>query len=80
MAATSLQYEASLMPFILKMPPNLPLDDNIKLPFGDDFTVELTDLAANTTYIVRPYATNDAGTGYGESVKFTTTHKRFRWS
>lgn len=24
MAATSLQYEASLMPFILKMPPNLP--------------------------------------------------------
>ena len=52
------------------------LDDNIKLPFGDDFTVELTDLVANTTYIVRPYATNDAGTGYGESVKFTTTQQK----
>ncbi|MDR1004321.1 MAG: hypothetical protein LBL97_04870 [Prevotellaceae bacterium] len=40
---------------------------------GADFTASLTDLQANTAYIVRPYAVNDAGTGYGESVTFTTS-------
>ncbi len=32
----------------------------------------LTGLTANTTYYVRAYATNSAGTGYGSVVKFTT--------
>ncbi len=36
------------------------------------FTSNLTGLAANTTYYVRAYATNSAGTGYGSAVQFTT--------
>ncbi len=52
------------------------LDDNTKLVIGDKFEITLSDLAANTSYIVRPYATNDAGTGYGESVWFTTSRQK----
>ena len=37
------------------------------------FTSNLIGLAANTTYFVRAYAINDAGTAYGEQVRFTTT-------
>ena len=37
------------------------------------FTVNMTGLTANTTYYVRAYATNNAGTAYGEEVSFTTT-------
>ncbi len=36
------------------------------------FTSAMTGLAANTTYYVRAYATNSAGTAYGEEVSFTT--------
>ena len=36
------------------------------------FTSAMTSLAANTTYYVRAYATNSAGTAYGEQVSFTT--------
>ena len=36
------------------------------------FTSSLTGLAANTTYYVRAYATNSAGTAYGDEVSFTT--------
>jgi hypothetical protein len=36
------------------------------------FTSSLTGLAANTTYYVRSYATNSAGTAYGNQVSFTT--------
>ena len=36
------------------------------------FTVNMTDLSGNTTYYVRAYATNEAGTGYGEQVSFKT--------
>lgn len=36
------------------------------------FTSNLTDLDPGTLYYVRAYATNSAGTGYGESVSFTT--------
>jgi hypothetical protein len=36
------------------------------------FTSSLTSLAAGTTYYVRAYATNTAGTGYGNEVVFTT--------
>ena len=38
----------------------------------DSFVVELSDLSMTTTYYVRAYATNSAGTGYGETVSFTT--------
>ncbi|WCT12615.1 hypothetical protein [Mucilaginibacter jinjuensis] len=37
------------------------------------FTSNITGLAAGTTYYVRSYATSTAGTGYGGTVKFTTS-------
>ncbi|MFO7868306.1 MAG: fibrobacter succinogenes major paralogous domain-containing protein [Bacteroidales bacterium] len=36
------------------------------------FTSAITGLTANTTYYVRAYATNSAGTGYGSEISFTT--------
>jgi len=36
------------------------------------FTSSLTGLTANTTYYVRAYATNSAGTSYGNEKEFTT--------
>jgi len=36
------------------------------------YTVNLTNLSANTTYHVRAYATNSVGTSYGDDVSFTT--------
>ena len=36
------------------------------------YTVNMTGLTANTTYYVRAYATNSAGTAYGTEVSFTT--------
>ena len=36
------------------------------------FMSSITGLAANTTYYVKAYATNSAGTNYGEEVSFTT--------
>jgi uncharacterized protein (TIGR02145 family) len=48
--------------------------DNITIDGSDigSFTSYLTGLSANTTYYVRAYATNIAGTGYGEQIQFTT--------
>ena len=37
------------------------------------YTVNMTGLTANTTYYVRAYATNSAGTAYGSEVSFTTS-------
>lgn len=37
------------------------------------FTSNLTGLTAGTTYYLRAYATNSAGTGYGNQVTFTTS-------
>jgi len=36
------------------------------------FTSNLTNLTANTVYYVRAYATNTAGTAYGNEIQFTT--------
>lgn len=36
------------------------------------FSCQIMGLTDNTTYYVRAYAINDAGTGYGEAVSFTT--------
>jgi uncharacterized protein (TIGR02145 family) len=36
------------------------------------FTSSLTNLTPKTTYYVRAYATNSAGTGYGNEITFTT--------
>jgi hypothetical protein len=38
-----------------------------------DFTSSITGLSPNTTYYVRAYATNSAGTAYGTQRSFTTT-------
>ena len=48
--------------------------DNITID-GEDigsFNSYLTGLSANTTYYVRAYATNSAGTGYGDQIQITT--------
>ena len=37
-----------------------------------EFLCEITGLEPNTTYFVRAYATNEAGTAYGEEKSFTT--------
>jgi uncharacterized protein (TIGR02145 family) len=37
------------------------------------YTSSITGLSASTTYFVRAYATNSAGTGYGNEVSFTTS-------
>jgi uncharacterized protein (TIGR02145 family) len=36
------------------------------------FSIQMTDLAMNTHYYVRAYATNSSGTGYGDQVSFYT--------
>jgi uncharacterized protein (TIGR02145 family) len=38
-----------------------------------NFTTNLSGLTTNTTYYVRAYATNSAGTAYGNELNFTTT-------
>ncbi len=43
------------------------------------FVSNLTNLDKNTTYYVRAYATNSAGTGYGESIEFTTLADILTW-
>ena len=53
---------------------NPTIDDN-KTTDGTttgSFTSKMTELTPNTTYYVRAYATNGAGTSYGEQVSFTT--------
>jgi uncharacterized protein (TIGR02145 family) len=44
----------------------------IILPNSSGFTSNLTALLSNTNYFVRAYATNKAGTGYGNELSFTT--------
>jgi hypothetical protein len=53
---------------------NPTLDDNKTEddPGPDSFTSNISDLEPGTTYYVRAYATNIAGTGYGNALSFTT--------
>ena len=54
--------------------PNPTIDDN-KTTDGSgigNFTSNLSNLASQTTYYVRAYATNEAGTSYGEEKSFVT--------
>lgn len=54
-----------------------PTTANTKIINGSggtgSFTSNLTGLTANTTYYLRAYAINSAGTAYGNEVSFTTT-------
>lgn len=53
-----------------------PTTSNSKTTDGTEtgsFTSSLTGLTPNTTYYVRSYATNSAGTAYGTQVSFTTS-------
>jgi len=54
---------------------NPAIDDNKVTAAGSgtgDFTAELTNLTAETQYYIRAYATNSAGTAYGNEASFTT--------
>lgn len=42
-----------------------------------DFTVEMIELVAKTTYYVRAYAKNSIGLSYGDEVRFTTEAQPF---
>lgn len=44
------------------------------------FTSSLTGLTLFTTYHVRAYATNSAGTAYGDDIKFTTLANTLTWN
>jgi len=52
-----------------------PTVDDMKTEDGEglgEFTSSLEGLMGNTTYYLRAYATNSAGTGYGSQITFTT--------
>lgn len=52
-----------------------PTIDNSKKRSGNGngiFTSQITELISNSTYYLRAYATNSAGTTYGNSIKFST--------
>jgi hypothetical protein len=54
--------------------PTITLNTQTISSYGiGSFTSFITGLAAGTTYYVRAYATNGAGTSYGNEVIFTTT-------
>jgi beta-glucanase (GH16 family) len=56
----------------INMNPNIAGD---KISIGtsiDSFTIKMTGLIPGTTYYVRAYATNSAGTGYGNQKSFRT--------
>ncbi|MGH7196108.1 MAG: DUF1566 domain-containing protein, partial [Candidatus Saccharimonadales bacterium] len=55
-----------------------PTTANSKVTSGSgtgSFTANMTGLAQSTTYYVRAYAINGAGTSYGNQVSFTTTSR-----
>lgn len=53
--------------------PTLEINDTTNQGGGAEaFTVTLTELLPNTTYYARAYATNKAGTSYGEEFSFST--------
>ena len=56
--------------------PNPTEDLSTKVSFNGtetSYTCQLTDLNASTTYYYRAYATNEAGTAYGNEYSFTTS-------
>ena len=56
--------------------PNPTIDNNnINAGTGiGNFTANISNLTPHTTYYIRAYATNSAGTGYGNELSFTTPY------
>ena len=54
--------------------PNPTIESNLTIDTvnQDEFSNQIDYLKAFTTYYLKAYATNEAGTGYGEEVSFTT--------
>jgi uncharacterized protein (TIGR02145 family) len=53
-----------------------PTTSDTKVASGSEtvsFSVNITSLTPNTTYYIRSYAINSAGTGYGNNITFQTT-------
>ena len=50
-----------------------PTEKAVAAELADNFSVELNGLAPDTQYYVKAFATNEAGTGYGEEITFTTS-------
>ena len=57
--------------------PTIEGDHTIEVAVAGNFTSLLTGLNAGTTYYARAYATNHAGTTYGNEISFTTTSVSF---
>jgi beta-glucanase (GH16 family) len=54
----------------INMNPNIAGDKISIGPGSESFTIKMTGLTPGTTYYVRAYATNSAGTGYGNQKTF----------
>jgi uncharacterized protein (TIGR02145 family) len=52
--------------------PTIALSTKTSEPISGSFKSSITGLKATTKYYVRAYATNAAGTGYGDELSFTT--------
>jgi serine/threonine protein kinase len=69
--------EFSVFGFCYSTSTNPTINNNKTIASGDGntFNVSLSNLQPNTTYYVRAYATNEAGTAYGEEKSFVTKQK-----
>ena len=56
----------------LSASPTITSSKTTDVPAAGSFASSITGLAVNTLYYVRAYATNSAGTAYGNQVSFTT--------
>ncbi len=57
--------------------PTVSQNFNVTSTQNGTFQSTLTNLAENTTYYIRAYATNSQGTGYGNEVTFTTEENMY---
>ena len=59
---------------------NLTMEITSTMYGNNSFTATLSNLEPNTTYYYKAYATNSAGTGYGEVRSFTTSYSSLSYS
>ena len=58
--------------FVYSTEENPTLESSLSIEVTDNFSTELTNLEAQTTYYVKAYAINSFGISYGDEVTFTT--------